>query len=464
MLCRETCGFESHHRHNTNFTQSPRGLAPENGGGPGCVDERSCNRSGCSVGCGPARAPRMQPIVPLSVSGAACSVWEMEDVRDFTISIPDATLRDLRERLDRTRFAQPIGVEWDGGTDPAYLADFVSSWARDHDWRLTEAAVNRLPQRLVRVSAADIHVIHLRARPAPSGWPALPLILTHGWPSSFFEFLALIGPLTDPTAHGGDANDAFDVIIPSLPGFGFSSRIREGPTEPSRIAALWVEVMDKLGYGRFGAYGGDIGSHVTNFLGASHADRVIGVFTHHPNLHPDVDPAVPLSPAEERYLRQRDTTRVDRDDSYAAVQAARPDSLAAGLSDSPAGLAAWLIEKYREWSDCEGQLESAIDRRTLMDIATLYWATNSIGTSFLPYRDDPVTPSLPPVTAPAGLILTPEDAAYPREFAARTYRDIRLWRGPEAGGHFLALEQPERLIRDLRDFYRPLRAALAEPG
>ena len=392
------------------------------------------------------------------LSGAACSVGRMEDVRDFTISISDATLLDLRQRLDRTRFARPIGVGWDAGTDSEYLAAFVSSWARDHDWGQTETALNRLPQRLVRVSGADLHVIHASARVGSSEPPPIPLILTHGWPSSFFEFLPLIGPLTDPAQHGGDAADAFDVIIPSLPGFGFSSRLTEGPTEPSRIAELWVELMDKLGYERFGAYGGDIGSHVTNFLGARHADRVIGVFTHHPNLHPDIDPAVPLTPAEERYLRQRAETPVEKDDSYAAVQAARPDSLAAGLSDSPAGLAAWLIEKYREWSDCDGRLESAIDRTTLMDIATLYWVTNSIGTSFLPYRDDDATPPLPPVTAPAGLILTPEDADYPRAFAARTYRDIRLWRGPEAGGHFLALENPGRLIRDLRDFYRPFRA------
>lgn len=383
----------------------------------------------------------------------------MDDVREFTIDIPDATLDDLRQRLERTRFSRAVVDGWNAGTDPGYLADFVSSWAHDFDWRLTEAALNQLPQKLVRASGADIHVIHVPARVELGQPPAIPLVLTHGWPSSFFEFLPLIGPLTDPASHGGDAADAFDVIIPSLPGFGFSSRLTDVPTEPSRIAALWVELMDKLGYGLFGAYGGDIGSHVTNFLGADHADRLVGVFTHHPNLHPDIDPGTPLSSAEEQYLEQRNNES-GNDYSYAAIQTARPNSLAAGLSDSPAGLAAWLIEKYREWSDCHGDLESTIDRRTLMNIATLYWVTNTIGTSFLPYHDDVATPPLPPVTAPAGLVLTPEDAAYPREFAARTYRDIRLWRGPEAGGHFLALEQPQRLVRDLRDFYRPLRASM----
>lgn len=385
----------------------------------------------------------------------------MTDLRDFTIDVPAATLTDLRERLERTRLPRRAGAGWEAGTDPAYLAEFVSSWAHDFDWRLTERAVNRFPQRIVRASGADVHVLHVPARGTAA---PMPLVLTHGWPSSFFEFLPLIGPLTDPAGHGGDAADAFDVIIPSLPGFGFSEQLPHGPTEPSRIADLWVEVMEQLGYRSFGAYGGDIGSHVTNFLGAHHRERVLGVFTHHPNLHPQLHPARPLSSAEQRYLEQRSSDLGGHDDGYAAIQATRPNSLAAGLSDSPAGLAAWLIEKYREWSDCDGDLESSIDRDTLMSIATLYWVTNTIGTSFLPYRDDDATPPLPPVTVPAGLILTPEDAGYPREFAARTYTDIRLWRGPERGGHFLALEQPERLVRDLRDFFRLLRASAPHSG
>ncbi|SKB10414.1 epoxide hydrolase family protein [Aeromicrobium choanae] len=383
----------------------------------------------------------------------------MNDVREFTIDIPPATLTDLRERLARTRFSPRVGDGWEAGTDPDYLAAFVASWA-DFDWGPTERAVNQIPQQLVRAGGADIHVLHVPAR--GDAVSPIPLVLTHGWPSSFFEFLPLIGPLTDPAGHGGDATDAFDVIIPSLPGFGFSEQLPQGPTEPSRIADLWVEVMEQLGYRSFGAYGGDIGSHVTNFLGANHPQRVLGVFTHHPNLHPQLDPAWPLSSAEQRYLEERSNDPGGHDDGYAAIQATRPNSLAAGLADSPAGLAAWLVEKYREWSDCEGDLESSIDRGTLMSIATLYWVTNTIGTSFLPYRDDDATPPLPPVTAPAGLILTPEDAHFPREFAARTYTDIQLWRGPEPGGHFLALEQPERLVRDLRDFFRPLRTASAD--
>lgn len=381
-------------------------------------------------------------------------------MRSFEIAVPDAVLDDLRSRLGRTRPTRGALAGWSAGTDPEYLASFVASWAGEYRWQDTESVLNGLPQLLVSVAGVDLHVFHIRARTAAAGAAPVPLVLTHGWPSSFFEFLPLIGPLTDPAAHGADPADAFDVVIPSLPGFGFSGPLPSGQNHPARIADLWTELMDQLGYRRFGAYGGDIGSHVINFLGARHPGRLIGVFTHHPELHPRLDGGRPLSVAEQRYLDKR-AARTDHDDSYAAVQSARPNSLAPGLADSPAGLAAWLLDKYRDWSDCHGDLESVISRPTLLNITTLYWVTNSIGTSFLHYADDAQTPPLPPVTVPAGLTLTPEDAGYPREFAERTYADLQLWRGPEPGGHFLALEQPSRLLRDLRDFYRPLRAAIA---
>jgi epoxide hydrolase len=385
----------------------------------------------------------------------------VSQVRSFEITVPDAVLDDLRVRLDRTRPARGALPGWSAGTDPGYLTSFVSSWASEYQWRHTESVLNGLPQLLVSVAGAEIHVFRVSARTAAVAAP-VPLVFTHGWPSSFFEFLPLIGPLTDPVAYGADPADAFDVVIPSLPGFGFSGPLPAGHNHPARIADLWAELMSQLGYDRFGAYGGDIGSHVTNFLGALHADRLIGIFTHHPDLHPRLDGGKPLSAAEQRYLDKR-AARTDRDDSYAATQSARPNSLSPGLADSPAGLAAWILDKYRDWSDCHGDLEAVIDRPTLLNIVTLYWVTNSIGTSFLHYADDTQTPQLPPVTVPAGLTLTPEDADYPREFAERTYADIRLWRGPEPGGHFLALEQPSRLIRDLRDFYRPLRRREPEP-
>ncbi|MFJ3956833.1 epoxide hydrolase family protein [Arthrobacter sp. NPDC090010] len=375
-------------------------------------------------------------------------------VRDFQLDVPDSVLSDLKARLAHTRFAPRLGPGWSGGVDPDYLAEFVTCWRDEFDWKATERIVNSLPQKMVRVNGGDVHVIHVRNR-GPKDTKPIPLVLTHGWPSSFFEFLPLIEPLTDPARNGGDPSDVFDVVIPSLPGYGYSDPLAPGSNEPSHIAALWVDVMDALGYERFGAYGGDVGSHVTNRLGADHGDRLIGLFTHHPYLHPVIGPDTPLSIAEQRYLEQRSVPDPDHDDGYAAVQTTRPNSLAAALSDSPAGLAGWILEKYHDWSDSE--LDSAIERSTLLNVVTLYWVTNTIGTSFGPYIDDHATPALAPVTVPAGLTLTPEDIGYPREFAARTYQDIRYWNGPEPGGHFLALENPERLVRELRDFYRPLR-------
>jgi pimeloyl-ACP methyl ester carboxylesterase len=374
----------------------------------------------------------------------------------FVVDVPDRDVEDLRARLGATRFAPRIRPGRRGGTDPAVLRDFVRYWGEEYDWRAAEARLNRLPQRLVDVDGVPLHVVHARGTRQPGSPPPIPIVLTHGWPSSFLEFERLLPLLTSPAEHGGAPGDAFDVVVPSLPGFGFSALPPRGPVEPERIARLWAALMERLGYPRFGAAGGDIGSHVTNFLGAEHAGRVIGVHTHHPPLHPVLDPAVPLTPAEGRYLDER-ATAIGPDSSYAALQANRPDTAAASLSDSPAGLAAWILEKYHDWGDTAADLFAVFPRETLATIVSLYWFTNTIGTSFRPYVDGEATPPLPPVSVPAAVSLTPEDAGYPREFAERTYRDLRQWRGPERGGHFLALENPGRLARDLADFFRPLR-------
>ena len=252
-------------------------------------------------------------------------------------------------------------------------------------------------------------------------------------------------------------DDAFDVVIASLPGFAFSGLPPAGPVTPPVIADLWARLMsDVLGYPRFGAYGGDIGSHVTGFLGARHRDRVLGIYTHHPNLHPVLDGARPLSAAEHSYLAARQAEH-GSDSGYAVIQSTRPDTLAAALADSPSGLAAWLVEKYRAWSDCGGDLESRFSKDTLLTMITLYWVTSTIGSSFRSYYDDDQAPPLPSVHVPAGITLTPEDRDYPREYAERSYPDIRQWTGPARGGHFLALEEPGVLAADLRAFFRPLR-------
>lgn len=377
-------------------------------------------------------------------------------VTPFIIDVPDTVLADLAERLAMTRFPVRTGAPWEAGTDPDYLRELVGYWRAEFDWRVRERELNRVPQFIADVDGHRVHFLHVRGTATDRG--AMPLVLTHGWPSSFVEMLPLIELLTDPGRHGGDVRDAFDVVIPSLPGFAFSDPPPTGPVTPPMIADLWSTLMaDVLHYPRFGAYGGDIGSHVTGFLGARHPGRVIGVYTHHPNLHPDLANGPPLTTAEQAYLTARGTGAGSEDDAYSALQGTRPDTLAAALIDSPSGLAAWLVEKYRAWSDCEGNLEARFGKDTLLTIIMIYWATGTIGTSFRSYYDDTRTPQLPTVKVPTGITLTPEDGLYPREYAERTYPDIRQWIDPTRGGHFLPLEEPELLAEHLRSFFRPLR-------
>ena len=378
-------------------------------------------------------------------------------VSPFTVDVPAGVLRDLRDRLDRTRFPQPTAPGWQAGTDPDYLRDLVAYWRDGFDWRARERELNSVAHFTAEVDGQRVHFVHVRARDSTPGHASIPLILTHGWPSSFVELLPLVARLTDPVGRGGDPIDAFDVVIPSLPGFAFSDLPTEGPLTAPVIADRWARLMtDVLGYPRFGAYGGDIGSHVTGFLGARYPAHVLGIYTHHPNLHPVLDGGLPLSPAEQRYLAARQA-QPSTDDGYAAIQGTRPDTLAAALIDSPGGLAAWLVEKYRAWGDCGGDVESRFSKDTLLTIITLYWVTGTIGTSFRSYFDDDQTPPMPRVDVPTGITLTPEDRDYPREYAERSYSDIRQWTGPTRGGHFLALEEPDLLAADLRTFFRPLR-------
>jgi len=343
------------------------------------------------------------------------------------------------------------------GTDPEYLRELVTYWQAGFDWRARERELNALPQFTAEIDGQRVHFVHVRARVSDESRPALPLVLTHGWPSSFLEMVPLIGLLADPVAHGGDDGDAFDLVIPSLPGFAFSDLPLQGPVTPATTADVWARLMtDVLGYRNFGAYGGDIGSHVTGSVGARHPDRVIGIYTHHPNLHPVLDGAHPLLAAEQMYLASHQAEH-GSDGAYAAIQSTRPDTIAASLTDSPSGLVAWLIEKYRAWSDCDGNIETRFSKDTLLTIITVYWITGTIGSSFRFYYDDDQTPPMPAISVPAGVTLTPEDHADPRECAERTYSDLRQWTGPSRGGHFLGLEEPDLLAAHLRTFFRPLR-------
>jgi pimeloyl-ACP methyl ester carboxylesterase len=379
----------------------------------------------------------------------------MTEHASFRIEVAPDLLQDLRERLLRTHYAQPTaGEAWQAGTDPAYLRELVTYWAGGFDWRAREAELNSVPHRLAVLDGTTIHYVHVPGVRAGGAAP-IPLVLTHGWPSCFVEMLPLVPLLTDPASDGGDPTDAFDVVIPSLPGHLYSG-LPDGPLTRPAIADLWVRLMGELGYERFGAHGGDIGADVTNWLGIRHPERIIGIHTIHPKMPTEIVPDVPLTEAEQAYMRLREVED-EVNGGYSAMQATKPDTLAAALLDSPAGLASWIVDKYRAWGDCRGDVESRFPRDLLLTIITLYWVTESIGTSFRTYYDYEHNPPRPLITVPTAVTLSTEDATYPREMAERSYTDIRQWREASSGGHFLPLEEPGLVADSLPTFFRPFR-------
>ena len=377
----------------------------------------------------------------------------------FRIEIPRASLDDLRTRLARTRWPDaPTAPGWEQGASLDYLRELIGHWRDGFDWRVHERRLNALPQFKAEVDGIELHFVHVRGRgPRP-----LPLVLTHGWPSVFTEFEKIIPLLTDPAATGGDPADAFDVVVPSLPGYGFSAR----PTEPglttTRIAALWAKLMtERLGYPRFCAHGGDIGAGVTNRLGLHHPEVLHGIHVM-AVLTPWLGAgSVPLTPEETRYQALLDAWETD-EGAYGHLQRTRPQTLACGLHDSPAGLAAWIVEKLRSWSECHGDVESRFTKDEILTLVTLYWVTETFGSSVRLYyegaRYSPAITASTKLHAPAAIALTTEavDRA-PRAWAERTYTNIQRWTEFPRGGHFMAAEEPALLADDLRAFFRRFR-------
>ncbi len=376
----------------------------------------------------------------------------------FHVSFPDSALADLRERLARTRFPdQAPGDPWAYGADVAYLQEIVTYWRDRFDWRAQEARLNAFPQYRVRLHGIPVHFLHVPGKgPNPQ-----PLLLSHGWPGSVFEFLEIIPRLTDPARFGGDPADAFTVVAPSLPGYGLSFEPGQPRFGLEAIADCFAALMtDVLGYRRFAAQGGDWGGFVTSRLGHAHADKLIGI---HVNLL-----AVPRDPKmldnptpEERKYGEELAHFLKEETGYQWIQGTKPQTLAFGLTDSPAGLAAWILEKFRSWADCHGDLESVFTKDELLADITLYWLTGAIGSSFWPYyaRMHGSWP-IPPggVTVPMGYCQFPTEILRPpRSVAARMYTDIRRWTVMEKGGHFAAMEQPEALAHEITEFFRPLR-------
>ncbi|MFJ9779158.1 epoxide hydrolase family protein [Amycolatopsis sp. NPDC101161] len=377
-----------------------------------------------------------------------------ELVRPFRVAIPEPEIADLEQRLARTRWPDPETVpDWSQGVRVENARSLVAYWEREYDWRRFESELNRFPQFLTTIDGLDIHFIHVKS-PNPG---ALPLILTHGWPGSVAEFLKLIGPLTDPVAFGGDVEDSFDVVVPSLPGFGFSGKPAEAGWTVSRIAAAWVELMKRLGYENWVAQGGDWGSVVTTALGALRPEGLLGIHLNTPYAFPARIPET-LSP-EERHA-------VDGLALYAGelggsnhLQGTKPETVGFALADSPAGQAAWIYEKFQSKTDNQGLAEDAIGIDDMLDVISLYWFTNSAASSARIYWENrSATMAGPKLRLPVAVTVFPRDIPrLPRSWIEATYSDLVHYGEAGKGGHFAALEQPEILISEIRAGMRSLR-------
>jgi microsomal epoxide hydrolase len=376
-------------------------------------------------------------------------------IRPFRIEVPEAVLADLRERLARTRWPDSIpGSGWEYGSDLAYVQALCETWRTSYDWRRHEAALNRWPQFTTTIDEQQLHFLHARSRHAD----AFPLIITHGWPGSIVEFQKILPLLVDPTAHGGKESDAFHVVCPSLPGYGFSGPTRERGWDPERIARAEVELMRRLGYARYGAQGGDWGSVVTGWIGKLDPAHCAGI---HLNMliapPPPNAAAAPLAPDEQARV-ERSARFQSEGTGYQAIQGTKPQTLAFGLHDSPAGLAAWIVEKFRAWSDCHGEVESVFTRDELLTNLTVYWATGTIHSSTRLYYEMRKSARLPiaegRIEVPTGVAVFPKELYNaPRAWAEHWY-DVTHWSVFPSGGHFAAMEKPAELAADLRTFFR----------
>lgn len=378
----------------------------------------------------------------------------------FSLHVADADIADLRARLARTRFADVApGPAWAFGTDAGYLRTLVAHWQHGFDWRAQEARLNAFPQFMVPLAGIDLHFLHV----AGKGPDPKPLLLLHGWPGSVFEFLDIIPRLTDPARFGGRAEDAVTVVAPSLPGYALSFRPNQRRFGVADMADCMASLMTEvLGYRRFAAQGGDWGGFISSSLGVRHPDKVVGIHLNLLSVRPDLPPPADPTPEERRYLDEIKQWAKE-ETGYIHIQGTRPQTLAWALTDSPAGLAAWIVEKFHAWTDHDGNLESAVKRDELLANISLYWFTGAIGSSFWPYWDRlhgpwPI-PDGKTVDVPMGYAAFPKEIRRPpRSIAEKSYTDIRHWTVMPKGGHFAALEQPQALAADVLKFLRPLRA------
>jgi pimeloyl-ACP methyl ester carboxylesterase len=383
-----------------------------------------------------------------------------DDVTPFRIDIPEADIDDLRDRLRRTRWPEPETVDdWSQGTPLTYARELCRYWLEDYDWYAARARLNRFPQFLTTIDGLDIHFIHVRS----PHQGAVPLVITHGWPGSVIEFGKVIEPLTDPVAFGGDAADAFHVVCPSIPGFGFSGKPARTGWGCERIADAWDQLMARLGYPRYGAQGGDWGSLVTRMIGLRHPGHVTGI---HLNMVPFPNPASSddLTERERAALAALDHHRA-QGSGYAQLQSTRPQSLGYGLVDSPAALVAWITEKFQAWSDCDGDPGNVFSSDEMLDNIMLYWLPATGASAARLYWESFASRATGPVPVPVGCSIFPREIYRPsRRWAEPGFPDLRYWNELDTGGHFAALEQPATFVAEVRAAFRQFRSSPASSG
>lgn len=388
------------------------------------------------------------------------AIMKSGSINPFIIRIPDSQLEDLRQRLLCTRWPDEIAADpWRYGPPLEYMKRFVAYWLDKYDWRAQEARLNRLPHFKTQVRGRELHFIHVPGK----GPDPVPLVITHGWPGSFVELMNIIELLANPAAHGGDPRDAFSVVAPSMPGYGFSERPKERGTSVFAIADLWAELMHQLGYDKFGAQGGDWGSWVSAATALQHPDRVLGLHLNYlsTRFRPAQGPSdLPPTEEEEEYLR-RVAAWSESEGAYIAIQATKPQTLAYALTDSPIGLAAWVVEKFKSWTDCESVPEEAISLDDMITDIMIYWLTDTAHSAIRLYAESREHPlHLKPgqrISPPCGIVRLPAEIPMPpRSWAERAFNIVH-WTELPRGGHFAAWEVPELLAEDIRSFFRPLR-------
>jgi pimeloyl-ACP methyl ester carboxylesterase len=375
------------------------------------------------------------------------------NITPYSVDIPQSALDDLKERLGRTRWPDELpDMGWDLGVPLDYLKDLTEYWATTYDWRSQERTLNEFAQFTTVIDDQNVHFLHVRS----SEPEALPLLITHGWPGSIAEFLDIIDPLVNPVAHGGDPADAFHVIAPSIPGFGFSGPTHETGWNTVRVAHAWAALMSRLGYGRYGAQGGDTGALVSPELGRIDADHIVGIHVNNLLTFPS-GPLDNLSEAEQGRLQLMQRWQNEMS-GYAIVQSTRPQTLAYALTDSPVGQLAWIVEKFKEWTDPTADLpENAVDRDRLLTDVSIYWLTATAGSSARLYYEGAKSwgQTNEPTTVPTGVAVFPMDITI--RSIAESQHNIVHWSEFDHGGHFAAMEAPDLLVGDVREFFRPLR-------